>query len=245
MSENSNPLGDLNPEEDVELSENINYSNYSLPLGDTNPVENTESIDQFVDIPKASNNDSGINKIRWEDDFIIVKHRFRHQWIEYFVKQRLDPDSLGVWKKGSEINNNPITIDYMAQLPKPNTRSRQRGSQNVNKVEYVNNTISIFSGRTSHIPITTTSIIDKIRDRQVDKQEITIPLDKTPAVNLIFKSKCVSPRPQSKLIFLFYFTFILSINHFDCLQPDLGSLYDCRNVTKVGLYSVPPETYCS
>ena len=29
------------------------------------------------------------------------------------------------------------------------------------------------------------------------------------------------------------------------MQPDLGSLYDCSNVTKVGLYSVPPETYCS
>ena len=91
----------------------------------------------------------------------------------------------------------------------------------------------------------TNSIIDEISNQQVEKQEITIPLDKTPAVNLIFNSKCISPRPQSKLIFLFYFTFILSINHFDCSQPDLGSLYDCSNVTKVGLYSVPPETYCS
>ena len=105
MSENSNSLGNFNQEEDVDLSENIKYSEDSLPLGNTNPVENTESLNQLVDIEniqKESNNDSGINRIRWEDNFIIVKHRFRHQYIEYFVKQRLDPDSLGVWKKGNE-----------------------------------------------------------------------------------------------------------------------------------------------
>ena len=246
-SENIVPIGNPNQLEEITLAENIITSEDSLPMENTTSVDNTVPLDQLVNLENIQEGDfhpdAHIEKIRWDDDFVILKHRSRHERMEYFVKQRNDPDSLGMWKKGQEINNNPITIEYMANLPKPNTRSRKPGSQIVNNIDTANNNTIFISPRENRsIPMKTNSIIEKLSNHKVLNQENEG--NCIPKVYTIFKqNRFFSPKPR--FIFLFYFTFILSINHFSCSQPDLGFLYDCSNVTKVGLYSVPAETYCS
>ena len=204
-------------------------------------AENIVPLEQSVDTEKVkakdSNCEANVEKIRWFDDFFILKHRFRHQCIEYLVKQRNDPDALGIWKKGIEIANHPRVIEYMSNLPKPNTRSRKQVSKIDNIEENNDASDFLLSEGTIDIPLNTNCRIDTI-DNKNDVSRIS-------KVYTTCQSKFCCPKPCSPLIFLFYFTFILSISHFNCSQPALGHLYDCSHVTKVGLYSVPPESYCS
>ena len=107
-SEKPSPLENIrSPESTISsekpsLIENINSpENTVLPekpstLEKKKSAENIVPLEQSVDTENVkvgdSNCDANVEKIRWFNDFFILKHRFRHQCIEYLVKQRNDLD---------------------------------------------------------------------------------------------------------------------------------------------------------